>query len=43
MLYEDLLNAGFLSELNGKVRKTGTFKIIGNDEDDTYRLVYDLS
>ena len=41
-IYHELIEEGWLSELNGKVRVVGDFKIIANPDTDTYRLVYML-
>lgn len=41
-LYNELIESGWLSELNGKVRVVGDFKVIANPEANTYRLVYVL-
>ena len=41
-LYNELLEEGWLSELNGKVRVVGEFKIIANPDTNTYRLIYAL-
>lgn len=42
LLYQELVEEGWLSELNGKVRVVGEFKIIANPDTDMYRLVYVL-
>lgn len=41
-IYEDLINAGWMCENKGKVALSGNFKVIGNEDDNSFRVIYSI-